>query len=55
MKTIPRRRFTDKIRLIADEAHERGYEELCMELHELARKAEKLREDEYDRNNRHAV
>ena len=47
MHKMPLRRFTDKIRLIADEAWSLGYKELSDELHELARKAEKLRKEKF--------
>jgi hypothetical protein len=45
-----KRRWTDKIRMLADELWKAGKKEIAGDLHEVARKAEKEREDEYNKN-----
>jgi len=55
MEKIPKRRFTDKIRLLADEAWELNYKNVSEALHAVARIAEKEREDRYARDQRFTV
>lgn len=46
MQKMPKRRFTDKIRELADAAWDRGDKGLATNLHSVARKAEEERKNE---------
>lgn len=48
MKKAPRRRYTDRLRELADRLWDRGEKEEATEMHDLARKAEELRAKEFE-------